>query len=97
MRGKWRGVACVLKDTHFTVGKYTTVFPIIAVGITVMIDGQKICVDADFFEGEWYVPVTGGGGSSGKEPGSIPQGKGSFTMLSQRNGFPTSLVLPLSS
>ncbi|HIS55130.1 MAG TPA: sigma-70 family RNA polymerase sigma factor [Candidatus Fimimorpha excrementavium] len=41
----------------YRVGKYTTVFPIHSCGnYCYENDGQKICVDADFFEGkEWYV------------------------------------------
>ena len=41
----------------YRVGKYTTVFPVYSCGdYYYENEGQKICVDADFFEGqEWYV------------------------------------------
>ena len=41
----------------YRVGKYTTVFPIHSCrNYCYENDGQKICIDADFFEGrEWYV------------------------------------------
>lgn len=41
----------------YRVGKYTTVFPVHSCGnYSYENDGQKICVDADFFDGqEWYV------------------------------------------
>lgn len=74
----------------YRVGKYTTVFPVYSCGdYYYENEGQKICVDADFFEGqEWYVRLLLGGKIVWQRTGIHIAREGWFlTMLSRRNGF----------